>query len=161
MRILPTLLLFFVFASASAQWELMTPLKNTSEFEAIEMVNDLVGYAADRASVPFCDCILGFTLASSRNPEFDFQREFMTVNPSVLSETIMNKIYPTLLYPANSGQIQTIEEQASTISLGTGSISVLDFAGPAIDTLNGRKTCSLEKEVLVREAEARVRQRVN
>lgn len=49
MRILPTLLLLTLSASASAQWELLTPIKNTSEFEAIEMVNDLVGYAADRA----------------------------------------------------------------------------------------------------------------
>lgn len=111
--------------------------------------------------VPFCDCILGFTLASSRDAVFDFQREFRTVNPSVLGEFVTNKIYPTLLYPANSGQIQTIEEEASALSLDTGSISVLDFAGPAIDALNGRKTRSLEKEVLIREAEARVRQRVN
>lgn len=31
-----------------AQWELMPPIKNTSEYEAIVMVNELVGYAADR-----------------------------------------------------------------------------------------------------------------
>lgn len=111
--------------------------------------------------VPFCDCILGFTLASSRNAEFDFQREFRTVNPSVLGEMISTKIYPTLLYPANSGQIRTINEQASTIDLDTGSISILDFAGPNIDALNGRKTHSLEKEVLIRDAEALVHQYVN
>lgn len=111
--------------------------------------------------VPFCDCILGFTLASARNPEFDFQREFRTVNPSVLGELITSKVYPTLMYPANSGQIRTIEEQASTIELATGSLSVLDFAGPTVDALNGRKTRSLEKEVLIREAESLVRQRIN
>lgn len=111
--------------------------------------------------VPFCDCVLGFTLASTRNAEFDFDREFRTTNPSVLGELITSKIYPTLVYPANSGQIRTIEEQASTIDLNTGTISVLDFAGPAIDAMNGRKTRSLEKEVLIREAEALVRQRTN
>jgi NTE family protein len=111
--------------------------------------------------VPFCDCVLGFTLASSRSAEFDFQREFRTVNPSVLGELITSKIYPTLVYPANSGQIPTIEEQASTIDIATGSLSVLDFAGPTIDTLNGRTTRSLEMEVLIREAEALIRQRIN
>lgn len=42
--------LAFIFCSftASAQWELMTPIKNTSEYEDIVMVNELVGYAADR-----------------------------------------------------------------------------------------------------------------
>ncbi|HRO38945.1 MAG TPA: hypothetical protein PLZ25_03410, partial [Flavobacteriales bacterium] len=49
MRTLHTLLLSALALSASAQqWELMTPIKNTSEYEDIVMVNELVGYAADR-----------------------------------------------------------------------------------------------------------------
>lgn len=49
MRTHLTLLLSVLALSASAQqWELMTPIKNTSEYEDIVMVNELVGYAADR-----------------------------------------------------------------------------------------------------------------
>lgn len=42
-------LLFTPLASA-AQWELMTPIKTTSEYEDMVMVNELVGYLADRPS---------------------------------------------------------------------------------------------------------------
>jgi photosystem II stability/assembly factor-like uncharacterized protein len=49
MKTLFTLLLSTLIATSSfAQWELLTPIKNTSEFEDLVMVNDLVGYAADR-----------------------------------------------------------------------------------------------------------------
>lgn len=48
MRTPLTLLLSVLLLSATAQWELMTPIKNTSEYEAIVMVNAQVGYAADR-----------------------------------------------------------------------------------------------------------------
>jgi len=49
MKTLFTLLLIAVLATSSfAQWELLTPIKNTSQFEDLVMVNDLVGYAADR-----------------------------------------------------------------------------------------------------------------
>lgn len=39
-----------LMASSFAQWELMNPIKNTSEYEDIVLVNDLVGYALDRPS---------------------------------------------------------------------------------------------------------------
>ncbi|HQV74272.1 MAG TPA: YCF48-related protein [Flavobacteriales bacterium] len=42
-----TLLFFIVAFVANAQWELVTPIKNTSEFKDLVMVNDLVGYATD------------------------------------------------------------------------------------------------------------------
>ncbi|MEO8591624.1 MAG: YCF48-related protein [Flavobacteriales bacterium] len=46
MRLLSTL--FFIAASAvNAQWELVTPIKTTSEFEDLVMVNELAGYATD------------------------------------------------------------------------------------------------------------------
>lgn len=49
MKTLFTLLFSIACAIGSvAQWELLTPIKNTSEFEDLVMVNDLVGYAADR-----------------------------------------------------------------------------------------------------------------
>ena len=49
MKTLFTLLLIAVLATSSfAQWELLTPIKSTSQFEDLVMVNDLVGYAADR-----------------------------------------------------------------------------------------------------------------
>jgi len=49
MKTLFILLLSTVLATGSfAQWELLTPIKNTSEFEDLVMVNDMVGYAADR-----------------------------------------------------------------------------------------------------------------
>ncbi len=46
-RLLHALLSITPLACA-AQWELMTPIKNTSEYEDLVMVNELVGYAADR-----------------------------------------------------------------------------------------------------------------
>lgn len=48
MKVLSTVLLFFCATLAHAQWELLNPIKNTSEYEDIVLVNDLVGYAADR-----------------------------------------------------------------------------------------------------------------
>lgn len=48
MKTLLTLLLSALLTTSFAQWELVTPIKNTSEFEDLVMVNDLVGYAADR-----------------------------------------------------------------------------------------------------------------
>lgn len=42
----PSLLLCATIASA--QWELVTPIKTRSEFEAIKMVTDEVGYAIDK-----------------------------------------------------------------------------------------------------------------
>lgn len=49
MKTLLALLLSALLTITSfAQWELVTPIKNTSEFEDLVMVNDLVGYAADR-----------------------------------------------------------------------------------------------------------------
>ncbi len=42
------LLFLLLFTAAHAQWELMTPIKTRSEFEAIRMVNDQVGYAIDK-----------------------------------------------------------------------------------------------------------------
>lgn len=44
------LLLVALHTGLLAQWTLVTPIKNTSEFEDLVMVNDLVGYAADRPS---------------------------------------------------------------------------------------------------------------
>lgn len=38
------------FTAIHAQWELVNPIKSTSEYEDIVLVNDLVGYAADRSS---------------------------------------------------------------------------------------------------------------
>lgn len=40
---------FFLIVTSAihAQWELVTPIKTTSEFEDLVMVNELVGYAAD------------------------------------------------------------------------------------------------------------------
>ncbi len=43
-----SLLAAFTTFTAYAQWELMDPIKNTSEYEAIEMVDELTGYALDR-----------------------------------------------------------------------------------------------------------------
>jgi len=49
MKTILTLLLSATLTATSlAQWTLVTPIKNTSEFEDLVMVNDLVGYAADR-----------------------------------------------------------------------------------------------------------------
>ncbi len=48
MRNLSTLLALACTIATQAQWELLTPIKNTSEYEAIVMVNAQVGYAADR-----------------------------------------------------------------------------------------------------------------
>ena len=42
------LLLLFIASHAEAQeWELMTPIKTRSEFTALYMVNDAVGFAVD------------------------------------------------------------------------------------------------------------------
>lgn len=43
-----TLALFASFTASYAQWELLTPLKTNNEYEAIIMVDQQVGYAADR-----------------------------------------------------------------------------------------------------------------
>ena len=49
MRPIFALLLSASFASALAQqWELVTPIKTRSEFDAIKMVSDAVGYAVDK-----------------------------------------------------------------------------------------------------------------
>ena len=49
MRKALTLALFVVFTTASAQqWELVTPIKSTGEFKDLVMVNEQVGYLADR-----------------------------------------------------------------------------------------------------------------
>ncbi len=45
-----TLVLLLSLLRLHAQWELVTPIKTNSEFEDLVMVNDLVGYAADRPS---------------------------------------------------------------------------------------------------------------
>lgn len=49
-KLFSLLLASLLHAGLSAQWTLLTPIKNTSEFEDLVMVNELVGYAADRPS---------------------------------------------------------------------------------------------------------------
>lgn len=50
MKHLISFALFAVQFVAHAQWQLVNPIKSTSEYEDIVLVNDLVGYAADRPS---------------------------------------------------------------------------------------------------------------
>lgn len=46
-KLLPFLVSVVVATSSVAQWELVTPIKTRSEFPAIHMVYDLVGYGID------------------------------------------------------------------------------------------------------------------
>ena len=48
MRSSTLLCALFLAAVSCAQWELVTPIKTRSEFEAIKMVSDAVGYAVDK-----------------------------------------------------------------------------------------------------------------
>ena len=41
-------LLLFASVASAQQWELVTPIKTRSEFDAIKMVSDAVGYAVDK-----------------------------------------------------------------------------------------------------------------